>query len=88
MLGIRAIIVAFAGLSASGASLFRPYWGMLMLAVLYFFRPDMYGAEEFVTPVKWLTIAVLLGYLFTGLHRSTGVSPVSRMGVPPMQTLA
>ncbi|MCL2700424.1 MAG: O-antigen ligase family protein [Phycisphaerae bacterium] len=90
MLGIRAILIAVVGLSASGASLFRPYWGMLMLAVLYFFRPDLYGAEEYVTPVKWLTISVLLGYLFTGLStrkgRSTGILPVSRTGVSPMQS--
>jgi len=92
MLGIRAIIIAFVGLSASGASLVRPYWGLLMLAVLYFFRPDLYGAEEYVTPVKWLTISILLGYCFTALSRrdgrnarSTGILPVSCMGVSPMQ---
>lgn len=62
-MGIRAIIFLLMGAAGSGLSLFRPYLGLLALAVLYFFRPDMYGAEEFITPVKWLTITIAIGYL-------------------------
>jgi len=40
----------------------RPYAGLLMLVVLYFFRPDLWGAEVYVRPVLWLTIAVAIGW--------------------------
>ena len=63
MFGLRGIIFILISVSGSGLSLFRPYLGMLALGVLYFFRPDVYGLEEFVTPVKWLTVSILIGYL-------------------------
>ncbi len=62
-MGIRGIIFALMGLAGSGMALMKPYWGLLLLGVLYFFRPDLWGAEDYVTPVKWLTVTVLLGYL-------------------------
>jgi O-antigen ligase len=63
MFGLRAIVFAAMGLLGSGVSLLRPYLGLLALGVLYFFRPDLYGAEEYITPIKWLTVAILIGYL-------------------------
>jgi len=83
MFGIRAIIIAFLGLTGSGVSLFRPYFGMLMLAVMYFFRPDLYGAEDYVQPVKWLTIAILLGYLATGWSQAANAARVPRLSPSP-----
>lgn len=62
MLNLRAVIMAIIALSGCGISLRRPYMGLLMLVVLYFFRPSLWGAEVIVRPVLWLTIAVFLGW--------------------------
>lgn len=66
-MGLRAIIMALMGLAGSGVSFFRPYAGLLFLGVFYFFRPDVWS--DFVTPVKWLTVAVLIGYVLKERHR-------------------
>lgn len=70
MLSFRGIAFAIIVLSGSGISLFRPYIGMLFLGVLYFFRPDVWGMEEIIMPVKWLTAAILIGYL--GVQKDEG----------------
>jgi O-antigen ligase len=59
------------GLGGCGISLRRPYVGLLLLVVLYFFRPSLWGAEQIVRPVLWLTIAVLIGWFW---HRQPGSS--------------
>lgn len=67
-MGIRAIILALIGIGGSGVSLVKPYWGLLLLAIFYFFRPDVWSS--FVTPVKWLTVAAMIGWLAN--HASQG----------------
>ena len=62
----RAIIVAAVALVGCGVSLVRAYAGLLLLVFLYFFRPDLWGAEAYVRPVKWLTLAVAAGWLMSG----------------------
>ena len=66
MLSLRAIAMALIGLVGFGISLRRPYLGLLLLVVLYFFRPDLWGAEGYVRPVLWLTIGVLIGWYRRG----------------------
>ncbi|HUU22760.1 MAG TPA: O-antigen ligase family protein, partial [Phycisphaerae bacterium] len=61
--------MAIIGLIGCGVSLRKPYLGLLMLVVLYFFRPDLWGAETHVKPVLWLTIALLVGWY---RHRTLG----------------
>jgi len=68
-MSVRAILIALLGTGASAASLVRPYWGLLVLAVLYFFRPEPWGAEETVRPVSWITTGVLIGWI---LNRKPG----------------
>lgn len=62
-MNVRAMIMAVIAFGGCFVSLVRPYYGLLMLVVLYFFRPDLWGAEEIVRPVLWLTIAVTIGWL-------------------------
>ena len=69
MLSMRAIVMVIIGLAGCGVSLRRPYFGLLLLVVLYFFRPDLWGAEWIVRPVLWLTIAVTIGWY---LNRKPG----------------
>jgi len=71
MVSLRAVAMTILALGGCGASLRRPYLGLLMLVTLYFFRPDLWGAERFVRPVLWLTIAVTVGWL---LQRRRGRS--------------
>jgi hypothetical protein len=54
--------MAVIGLGGCAISLRRPYIGLLMLVVLYFFRPDLWGAEAYVRPALWLTLAVTIGW--------------------------
>lgn len=59
--------MALIGLVGSGLSLSRPYVGLLFLSTFYFFRPDVWS--DFVAPVKWLTLAILIGYVLKERHR-------------------
>ncbi len=67
-MGIRAIILALTGLGGSIASLWRPYVGLLLLGVFYFFRPDVWS--DYITPVKWLTVAILAGYVLVEARKT------------------
>lgn len=63
------------GVAGSALSLVMPYYGLLLLGVLYFFRPDLWGAT-YIRPVLWLTVAVALGWLIN--RKTTGVLEGSR----------
>ena len=70
MLSFRAIVMAAIGVCGSVAAIVLPYHGLLLLGVLYFFRPDLWGAEMYVRPVLWLTVAIALGWLVN--RKTTG----------------
>ena len=63
MLTARTLVYGLTGAGFSVTSLFRPYLGLLALAFLYFFSPDLYGAEEYVKPVLWITVCATIGYV-------------------------
>jgi hypothetical protein len=62
-MSFRAIIMATVGAGGSAVALFLPYYGLLLLGVLYFFRPSLWGYEDIVRPVLWLSVAVPIGWL-------------------------
>lgn len=43
----------------------KPFWGLLATAFWYFFRPDMWGAEEWLRPVQLWTIATAVGWIIS-----------------------
>ncbi|MCE5276584.1 MAG: O-antigen ligase family protein [Planctomycetaceae bacterium] len=61
---LRAAIMTVVGLVCFGVAIRRPHKGLLLLAILYFFRPDLWGAETWCRPTLWVTLAVLIGTLF------------------------
>ncbi len=63
VLTARTLVYGLAGAGSSVTSLFRPYLGLLALAFLYFFSPDLYGSQEYIKPVLWITITASIGYL-------------------------
>jgi O-antigen ligase len=65
-MSFRAILFAVIGLAGAGYALWRPLVGLVMLGFMYFFRPDMWGAEVTVRPTLWLTFGVAAGWLITG----------------------
>ncbi|MAG57459.1 MAG: hypothetical protein CMJ83_14300 [Planctomycetes bacterium] len=48
--------------AAMTVSLGRPFWGLLMLVFLYYFRPEIWGAPEWFRPILWITISVGIGW--------------------------
>ncbi|MCE5328574.1 MAG: O-antigen ligase family protein [Planctomycetaceae bacterium] len=63
---LRAAIMTVVGMVCFGVAIRRPYKGLLLLAILYFFRPDLWGAETWCRPVLWVTLAILIGTLLDG----------------------
>ncbi len=49
---------------ACALGLWRPFWGLLCLIFLYYFRPDVWGMEAmpWFRPILWITIAVAVGW--------------------------
>ena len=65
---LRIIAYGLAGAGSSVTALVRPYYGLLALAFLYFFSPDLYGYDDDVKPVLWITICATIGYI---THKKT-----------------
>ncbi len=63
--------------TACAVSIWRPFYGLLMLVFLYYFRPDIWDAPDWFRPILFITIACLVGW---GLNvRSFRFHPI--MGV-------
>lgn len=41
----------------------RPFWGLLALVFLYYFRPDVWSAPDWFRPQMWITVSVAIGWL-------------------------
>jgi O-antigen ligase len=41
----------------------RPFWGLLALVFLYYFRPDVWSAPNWFRPQMWITVSVAIGWL-------------------------
>lgn len=41
---------------------FRPFWGLLCLVFLYYFRPDIWEAPDWFRPLMWITVSVAVGW--------------------------
>jgi hypothetical protein len=50
---------------ACAVSLRRPFYGLLALVAMYYFRPEIWGAPTWFRPQMYLTVAVGLGWLMT-----------------------
>lgn len=68
MLSLRAIAMLIIASGGCCVSLRKPYWGLLMIMVLYFVRPELWGAEQYIRPVLWLTVAVTVGWFVNYSH--------------------
>ncbi len=40
----------------------RPFWGLLCLVFLYYFRPDIWEAPDWFRPLMWITVSVAIGW--------------------------
>ncbi len=64
---------------AIGIGLWRPFWGLVMLMAMYYFRPSIWGQPTWWAPVEWITIAVIIGWLLRernfrfSLHAALGI---------------
>jgi len=64
-LGYRIEVVFLLSIIGCVLSLFRPYWGLLLVGFWYFFRPDLFGAEAWLRPVQWWTATTLIGWFLS-----------------------
>lgn len=48
--------------AACVVSIWRPFYGLLMLVFLYYFRPDIWNAPSWFRPILFITIACLIGW--------------------------
>ena len=69
-MSVRELIMLIVGIGGALYALREPYVGLLLLVILYFFRPSLWGGESYVTPVEWITIGTLGGWL---LHKRSGI---------------
>ena len=76
MFSLRAILMIAIGLGGCVVSLRRPYAGLLLVIFLYFFRPGLWGAEAYVRPVLWVSMAVVVGWYRE--RKASGSSPALR----------
>ena len=62
MLSLRFIFMMMYTPTACAVSIARPFYGLLMLVFLYYFRPDIWNAPNWFRPILWITIAVSIGW--------------------------
>ncbi|HYC78223.1 MAG TPA: O-antigen ligase family protein [Planctomycetota bacterium] len=62
-LSLRLVFMALFTPAACLVSLSRPFWGLLALVAMYYFRPEIWGAPTWFRPQMWLTVAVGLGWI-------------------------
>ncbi len=62
MLSLRFIFMILYTPTACAVSIARPFYGLLMLVFLYYFRPDIWNAPNWFRPILWITIAVAIGW--------------------------
>lgn len=48
--------------TACGIALWRPFWGLICLVFLYYFRPEVWNAPTWFRPIFWITVAVAVGW--------------------------
>lgn len=64
-MALRVVIMLIMLLAGFFLSLRWPFWGVLLVAFWYFFRPEMWGAEFAIRPVFWWTLAAVIGYFLS-----------------------
>lgn len=62
MLSLRFIFMMMYTPTACAVSIWRPFYGLLMLVFLYYFRPDIWNAPTWFRPILWITIACAIGW--------------------------
>ncbi len=62
-MGLRFIAMLLYTPVACGMAVFRPYWGLILLVAMYYFRPDIWDQPTWFRPQMWLTVAVGVGWL-------------------------
>ena len=67
-MSLRLLAMAFYTPVACAVSLWRPFWGLLALVAMYYFRPDIWNAPDWFRPVMWITASIFIGWL---LHART-----------------
>lgn len=65
-MGVRVVVILLLGVLGCLVALRKPFWGLCLVAFLYFFRPDLWGAEAWLKPVLWMTGATFFGWLISG----------------------
>ena len=60
--------------AAMGIALWRPLWGLFALFIMYYFRPDVWGAPTWFNPVEWITICCLAGWAIHARDVRTNLS--------------
>lgn len=62
-MSLRFVVMLLYVLGASGTALFRPFWGLIGLVAMYYFRPDVWNQPDWFRPQLWLTAAIGLGWV-------------------------
>ena len=60
---LRFIFMVLYTPAACAIGLVRPFYGLLALVGMYYFRPAIWGAPDWFRPTLWITIAVSVGWL-------------------------
>jgi O-antigen ligase len=61
--GLRLIAMLLISPVICATALLRPFVGLCLLVIMYYFRPDVYEAPAWFRPQLWYTIAVGVGWL-------------------------
>lgn len=64
-MGIRVICMLVIATVGCAVALRRPFMGVLLVSFWYFFRPSMWEADAWLTPVLWWTVATGIGWLIS-----------------------
>ena len=85
MLSLRFIFMLLYSPVACGLGFARPFYGLVALVMMYYFRPEVWGAPGWFRPILWITISVAVGWIlkvksfrFTGLM---GLSFLALLGM-------
>jgi O-antigen ligase len=63
MLSMRFLFMILYTPAACSLALVRPFYGLLALVGMYYFRPTIWGAPVWFRPILWITVCVGVGWL-------------------------
>lgn len=68
--------------------LFRPFWGAVMLSLMYFMRPQIWGMPDWMQPVLFFSIAIMVALAIRYRQIKFPLSVVLALGMLAMMTVS